>query len=239
MRFSVVIPTRHRNDLLAKCLDSLSPGKQAGATMAEPDPEYEVIVSDDGGGENAEAMLRDRYPWARWTAGPRRGPAANRNHGARQARGEWLAFIDDDCVADHGWLEALVREAAAGERDVIEGRTMVPNKRDSPFLHAVENSTGGCYWSCNLAVRREEFWRIGGFDERFLAAGGEDMEFAWRMRREGLRPCFNPDAVVLHPQRAYSAGGFLRRSGRRNGSCFTGSSRTHRRPIRPPPWWWG
>ena len=79
---SVVIPTRHRNDPLAECLARLAPGVQ---TLAAD--RYEVIVTDDGSAETSADVVRQRFPWARWAAGPRRGPAANRNNGARQARG--------------------------------------------------------------------------------------------------------------------------------------------------------
>ena len=206
----VVIPTCNRLEDLARCLDSLMPGRQAGIGGSEG-ASYQVIVTDDGRRVSAEALVRERFPWAQWTQGPGRGPAANRNHGARQATGEWVVFIDDDCVADPGWLAAVARHAVNPALEVIEGRTITPDKRDNPFLHGVENETGGCYWSCNLAVRRSPFLNIGGFDEAFLQAGGEDMEFAWRLQERGLRACFEPDALVLHPQRRYSVAGFLKR----------------------------
>ena len=91
--FSVVIPTCHRNDALAACLERLAPGKQSLAAAS-----YEVIVTDDGSRATSEAMLREKFPWAKWMAGPRRGPAANRNHGAKHANGNWIAFADDDCL---------------------------------------------------------------------------------------------------------------------------------------------
>ena len=62
MRFSVIIPTYHRNSDLANCLVRLAPGAQ---TLAAAD--YEVIVSDDGRASTAEAMVRERFAWARWT----------------------------------------------------------------------------------------------------------------------------------------------------------------------------
>jgi glycosyltransferase involved in cell wall biosynthesis len=93
--FSVIIPTYHRNDLLAKCLDCLAPGVQ---TL--PADQYEVIVSDDGYESTAQEMIQQNYPWVKWVAGFRKGPAANRNNGAKYATGEWLAFTDDDCLPD-------------------------------------------------------------------------------------------------------------------------------------------
>ena len=144
----------------------------------------------------------DGRSWAR--------SAANRNHGARLARSEWLAFTDDDCLPQPGWLEALA--AMAIDADVIEGRTQTPGAVDSPFEEHVENEHGGVLWSCNFAVRREVFERLGGFDEDFREAGGEDMEFAWRVQRAGLRVRFAPDALVHHPPRLIGWRGLWRRT---------------------------
>jgi hypothetical protein len=68
--FSIIIPTCHRNEDLAKCLERLAPGVQG------LDPEtYEMIVTDDGSFTTAESLIRERYPHVHWTQGPRRGPA--------------------------------------------------------------------------------------------------------------------------------------------------------------------
>ncbi|HEY9870609.1 MAG TPA: glycosyltransferase [Candidatus Obscuribacterales bacterium] len=196
---SVVIPTYNRPDLLARCLECLTPDVQGLAADA-----YEVIVTDDGPGDVTRTMIGSRFPWAKWIAGPRRGPAANRNNGAKAASGEWLAFVDDDCLPQPGWL-ASIQEAAREEGvEVIEGKTVIPEKVDNPFLQGVENLTGGVFWSCNLAVRRETFLKLGGFDEDFLEAGGEDMEFAWRIQQRNLKAKFCPEALVFHPVRPAS-----------------------------------
>ncbi len=195
-RISIIIPTKDRPQLLAACLDRLAPGAQ---TLAAD--QYEVIVSDDSPHGSAQKLIEERYRWVRWVKGPGRGPAANRNSGARYASGEYLAFVDDDCLPEPGWLEAILTAATGGKLDVIEGKTVMPDKVDSPFWFAVENLTGGLYWSCNLAVRQEVFEQLGGFDEDFLEPGGEDMELAWRITRGNLTAAFLSSAVVLHPAR--------------------------------------
>lgn len=195
---SVIIPTCHRNDLLAKCLETLAPGAQ---TLAAE--HYEVIVTDDGSRATAEEMMRTHFPWAKWVPGPRRGPAANRNNGARHGLGDWLAFVDDDCLPDRRWLKAIHEAAEAGVV-VVEGKTITPDKVDNPFRQGVENLQGGVYWSCNLALERGEFFKLGGFDEDFLEAGGEDMEFAFRIQRQRLAAVFCPAALVRHPTRTIS-----------------------------------
>jgi GT2 family glycosyltransferase len=195
IQFSVVIPTCRRVDLLERCLESIQPKTQS----LEPS-RYEVVVTDDDPAQSAKARLGTRLPWVRWVRGPARGPAANRNHGARQATGEWLCFLDDDCIASPQWLTALAA-AVNPSLDMIEGRTETTPMRDTPFEHVVFNHNGGAYLSCNLAVRRERFLALGGFDEDFLEAASEDTEFAHRFHAHGFHSIFCPEAVVTHPVR--------------------------------------
>ncbi|MEI8340180.1 MAG: glycosyltransferase [Verrucomicrobiota bacterium] len=200
---SIVIPTFARPDRIARCLNCVNP-------LRLPGLDTEIIVTDDSPDTSSREMLARDFPQVQWTTGPRGGPAANRNHGASLAKGEWIAFLDDDVEASPGWLAALA-SATAGT-DVVEGKTVCPDKQDHPFEEHVENLTGGNLWSCNMAVRREVFERIGGFDADFLEAGGEDMEFAWRIQRDGLKTRFSPGMLAIHPPRRIGWRGLWRRT---------------------------
>lgn len=195
LKISVVIPTCHRNDLLAKCLDCLAPGVQ---TL--PADQYEVIVTDDGSRSTAEKMVAEHYPWAKWTQGPQKGPAANRNHGASLAAANWLAFTDDDCLCDSVWLGSLSGEIENGAR-VVEGRTISRNFPDSPYFEAPWNEKGGCLWSCNFAISSELFKSLGAFDEMFPMAACEDVDLRKRIEKQGIPIVFSEHAVVDHPAR--------------------------------------
>lgn len=192
--FSVVIPTCQRPGELRACLTRLTPGVQT----LSPDA-YEVIVTDDGE-TAAEPVLGAEFPWVRWTRGPRRGPAANRNHGASLARGAWLAFVDDDCLPATGWLAAYAG-AIAGPARVLEGPTLAIGRRSSVDAEAPVNATGGFLWSCNFAIERVLFTQLGGFDETFAAATMEDVELATRLAKRSCDHAFVPAAVVHHPWR--------------------------------------
>ncbi len=201
---SVIVPTYQRNDQLAKCLDCLSPGRQ---TLDRA--EYEVIVTDDGIASTAESMLKQDYPWARWVAGPHRGPAANRNNGARSAKGKFIAFVDDDCLPDKNWLAELKHGFICEDAEVVEGKVDIPDRVDNPLLYGVDNLTGGMFLSCNLAFRADRFKDIGGFDEDFAEAGGEDLECCWRVKNRGLRVVYADRALVLHPARRLNLKGLV------------------------------
>ncbi len=200
MKLSVIIPACDRPEKLRECLRRVT--AQAGS--------YEVIVSDDSKTDAVRQVVGE-FPAAQWLQGPRRGPAANRNRGASAARGEWLVFLDDDCQPEPGWLRAY-DDAASGEADVLEGRTECPMEDRLAFYDIVENLYGGAFWSCNLAVRREKFEAMAGFDEDFTDACAEDMEFAWRMRERGLKTLFVPEARVTHLARRMTAGELLKRT---------------------------
>lgn len=197
IKFSVIIPTYHRNDLLAKCLNCLVPGVQ---TL--PAEQYEVIVTDDGSQSTAEEMIQQNYPWAKWVAGSKKGPAANRNNGAKYAQGEWLVFTDDDCLPDSQWLEAYAK-AAISEPDffVFEGRTYVDRPRQSLAEASPINETGGYLWSCNFTIQKHLFESLKGFDERFPYAAMEDVDLRLRLTKHEHQFLFIRAASVCHPWR--------------------------------------
>jgi GT2 family glycosyltransferase len=196
-RICVIIPTYHRNDLLAKCLDCLAPGIQ---TL--PPEQYEVIVTDDSSQTTALEMMRSHYPWAKWVAGPHRGPAANRNNGAKYAQGEWLAFTDDDCLPDPQWLEEYASSIAAQPICLVfEGRTYVDRPRQTLAEISPINESGGYLWSCNFAIQRQLFESLAGFDERFPYAAMEDVELRLRIAKIGHKFSFVKTASVCHPWR--------------------------------------
>src|SRR5919108_1521730 len=100
---SVIVPTRGRPDQLRDCLESL-------AQLEHPRERYEVIVVDDGG-SLVPATYVDAFSERldlRMLSQRRSGPAAARNAGAAKARGQLLAFTDDDCLPDRPWLAQLV-----------------------------------------------------------------------------------------------------------------------------------
>jgi GT2 family glycosyltransferase len=194
MRLSIVIPTCHRNESLARCLDALAPGVQT----LEPEF-YELIITDDGSAANAKEMVKSNYSWATWVEGPKRGPAANRNHGAAQAKHEWLVFTDDDCVPCQNYLEVFWVRAGNCKAPVLEGKTCPLGTRLRVDSVCPINESGGFLWSCNFAIKRDVFLKVGGFDDNFPAAGMEDVDLRTRLLKMPVDIEFLPGALVLHP----------------------------------------
>lgn len=190
---SIVIPTYNRPHLLARLLDSL-------AVQNVPAGSFDVLVVSDGSTDGTHAFLEEfcrAHPGFHWCAQPNRGPAATRNYGLARVDGEIVAFTDDDCVADPGWVSEILRTFS--ERpDVlgIEGKTVTIRDQVTPFTHQIIGN-GECYASCNVAYRRQALIEIGGFDESFFY-GNEDVDVAWRMMKRGP-VVFNDQMVMMHP----------------------------------------
>ncbi len=197
MKFTVVIPTCDRPEELSKCVEALGPGKQSLSFQ-----DYEVIVSDDGKDKNVKENLSKKFDYIRWIPGPMRGPAANRNNGAKYAKGPWLVFADDDCIPDEKWLEAywgaINRDP---ETKVYEGRIYSKKRQQYLDESAPLNESGGFLWSCNMAIERIFFKSINGFDERYLYASMEDVDLRERIIESGFEFNFVKEAAVEHPYR--------------------------------------
>lgn len=198
LSFSIIVPTYRRLDLLFKCLQCLSHYFEPGIQEQLGVP-IEVIVTDDAQDPDLQALLQQRHPWCIYTSGPSRGPAANRNHGARMAIHEWVVFTDDDCLPQHGWIEAFARNAR--QYDVMEGRTSAVGLRSRIDEECPVNETGGYLWSCNIAIKRTIFLSMGGFNELFPAPAMEDVELRARIAKQCLEQRFVPSALVYHPWR--------------------------------------
>src|SRR5262245_20624157 len=131
----------------------------------------------------------------------RSGPGAARNAGARLARGEFLAFSEDDVSPAPDWLAtALARLHADPAPDVLEGATFKPGGRPVRIAAA-----GGASWiPTNLFVRRELFERVGGYHEGYFdPVGGiyfrEDSDFGFTLEEAGARVVLAPEVRVTHP----------------------------------------
>jgi GT2 family glycosyltransferase len=213
---SVVVPTYNRAARLERLLRVMAEQQVAGG--------FEVIVVDDASPDETPEVLerlRAALPMElRVVRQPQnRGPATARNTGWRAANGSAVAFTDDDCMPEPGWLAALVR--ALHDADIAQGKTVIdPSGAGAvgPFGHTIEVlAETGFYETCNIAYRRQVLESLGGFDETFRMAYGEDTDLGWRGRSAGASTAFAPDAVVRHEVRPSDFVAHLRDLRRREG----------------------
>lgn len=195
MFLSVIIPTYNRYDLLRKCLNNFDPDIQTIDST-----KYEIIVSDDSKQNEEIEILKKEYPFVDFISGPQKGPAANRNNGAKKSKGDWLVFIDDDCIPDQDILLSYLNEINKGVYKGIEGYINADRLKQRFDEQSPLNLTGGCFWSCNIAVEKGVFNKLGGFDEGFPYAALEDTDFYERLKTVAST-VFLENAKVIHPWR--------------------------------------
>lgn len=196
---SIIIPTCNRPQDLRMCLERIK-------AQLPADGSVEVLVTDDGASDMGREAVAEVMPAARWLRGPRKGPAANRNSAAMCASGEWLIFLDDDCVPSLNCVPAYLAAMREKPRQacVFEGAVRATPAPPSLLWEAPETLRQHTHLtcSCNFAIRAEVFHLIEGFDERYRAGVyAEDTDLGARLARAGYRVRFLPDASVEHPIR--------------------------------------
>lgn len=197
---SVVIPVYNCEEVLADQLRALGSQTYPGA--------WEVVVADNG---STDASLRVARGFADTVPGLKivdasgvRGPSHARNRGARAASGRLLLFCDADDVVSSGWVEAMCAASTAAELIAGSGQsTRDPVGLASAPPADIETPTGfrflPWYRSSNLAVHRQVFEDVGGFDEGRCI--GEDVDFCWRVQTAGHRFRFVPEGFVAYRER--------------------------------------
>jgi glycosyltransferase involved in cell wall biosynthesis len=195
-RFTVVVPTLGRDDLLIPLLDAL-----AAQTLDRT--RWDVVLAFDGSGLSPAVAHRMESIGARAATSPvRQGPGAARNRGAAHATGDYLAFTEDDCVPAPDWLAcAAARLERDPDADVLEGATLLPDGGPARRRHG-EALT---WLPTNLFVRRDFFRRIGGYCERYFDASRgiyfrEDSDFGFTAIGAGARAIHDPAPHVVHPR---------------------------------------
>jgi GT2 family glycosyltransferase len=199
-----VVPAHNNGQDLRRCLAALAED-QSG-------PACEIIVVDDGSTEDLGPIAS--APRVRLLRlADNAGPAAARNHGARQARGEILLFVDADVVVGRGTLRRVAEILAArpgvaavfGSYDARPSAPAVVSQYRN-LLHHYVHQTGSVeastFWAGCGAVRRAVFEEVGGFDaERYRAPSIEDIELGYRLRAAGHRVRLEPALQVTHLKR--------------------------------------
>ncbi len=203
---SIIIPVRNRQEELKGCLESVF-------SQDYPSQKMEVIVIDDGSTDGT-AHVAASFPCRILANQTSRGQSRCRNMGAQEAKGQILAFIDSDCVADNGWLKELVpyfqwrRLAAVG--GYVDGfyhetpldryeETCSPLNMGKQILYSTKDSSTFYMPSCNLLVQREAYRAVEGMKEDMHV--GEDVDLCWRFRDRGYDIAFIPRGIVHHKHR--------------------------------------
>lgn len=200
-RISVVIPHLNQPAFLAKCLASLA----AGTCIAD-----EIFVVDNGSTEPPEAVCA-AYPLVRLLHEPTPGPGPARNCGVAEAKGDILAFIDADCLADPHWLAEAKAAMADPSAQILGGDVRIayadPNRLtmleayESIYAYRMDRyiAREGFTGTGNLVVRRAVLEAVGQFAGLSVA---EDRDWGQRATAVGYQIRYVATMKVYHPARA-------------------------------------
>lgn len=216
--FTVVVCTRGRPEALRRCLASLERLEYE---------DFEVLVVDNHEVPTVDGEIVGERP-VRLVHESRRGLNVARNRGVREAKGDVVAFVDDDCEVDPKWLEELRAVFAGGRVTFVTGRVRaasldraaqrwfeeVMSFDRGPVEQTFMAGGGGGLLprdaarlgtGCNMAFSRSLFDRIGPFDEALdmgtLVGGGGDIDYFGRALDGGEVAVYWPRAVVRHHHR--------------------------------------
>ena len=166
-----------------------------------------MIVVDDGSSDNT-ALIVCSFPSVKYVRQDNAGPACARNHGARLALGEFLAFTDSDCVPHEDWVSRLMAGFSQQQVGVVAGSYGIANPEDllarcvckeilwrhDHLMPDHPNSFG----SYNFCVKKNVFDAVGGFNTSYRSASGEDNDLSYKIIESGWRVYFERRALVDH-----------------------------------------
>ncbi|MBL8258358.1 MAG: mycofactocin biosynthesis glycosyltransferase MftF [Candidatus Competibacteraceae bacterium] len=203
---SIIVPARGRPDATRRCARSL-------LALDYPADRREIIVVDDASDPPLAPVLAD-LPVTLLRQDRNIGQSAARNLAASAATGTVLAFTDNDCVVEPGWLRALVPYLADPKVAIVGGRVLAapaqgaiaafeavrsPLDMGASVTEVTPTADVAYLPTCNLLVKRDALLAHAGFDPSLRV--GEDVDFIWRVLRGGSRAWYAPAGRVAHDHR--------------------------------------
>lgn len=237
IKISVVIPTYRRPGLLVKCLNAL-------VRQSLDKAEYEVIVISDGPDDLTAKAVQNHSEYNRviryMYLPQKKGPAAARNMGWQNAKGNLVAFTDDDCLPDENWLGAILNSYSGEEKMAYTGRVKVPLP---PIPTDYELNTAhletASFVTANCCCTRAALEAVIGFDERFSMAWREDSDLEFKLHLAGIPVVRLPDALIVHPVRKAAWGISIKeqKKGVYNALLYKKFPDLYRKNIQSKPQW--
>lgn len=205
MFFSVIIPTYNRLPILEKCLKALENQHFQGEQISG----YEIIVVDDGSTDGTLEWISNHIqelPHLRTLSQNHAGPAAARNLGINNAKGDWIIFIDSDLVVTSMFIESHVNALVKAMKELGDNRLFTYGavintcNFDNPTSerYKITDFSAAYFATGNVAIAKKWLKEAGMFDTSFQQYGWEDLELGVRLKKLNLKLIKCPEAVGYH-----------------------------------------
>lgn len=201
MDISVVIPAYNSEKTIEETLNAV--------LDQDFDGPYEVIVVDDGSSDKTVEIAKEKS--VNLITQEKSGPAKARNNGWKTSKGSTIVFTDSDCVPVKQWLKTITKPFSDPTVGGVGGeyQTKNPEKIIARFIGeeiAYRHSKMGRYINAvgtySTAFRKAALEEVGGFDESFKMASGEDTDISFKIIKAGYKLVYEPEAIVMHPHRS-------------------------------------
>ncbi len=201
MMISIIVPVYNSSNTIEACLESLDTQKFC----------YEIIAVDNGSTDSSKEKIKN-FRKVRLLEEFKKGPAAARNLGIKNASGDIIAFTDSDCCVNENWLTKIVETFDKHKEAYAVVGSALNAYSDNLISRASEITDFGLLtyskknppkWvknapTLNAAYKRKVFDEFGFFDEEIKYAAGEDSLFNWKLIKKGKKIFFNPEIKVTH-----------------------------------------
>ncbi|VVB89283.1 Glycosyltransferase AglI [uncultured archaeon] len=206
MMISIIVPVYNSSNTIEAGLESL---KNQNFCC------YEIIAVDNGSSDSSKEKIKN-FKEVILLEEFKKGPAAARNLGIKNARGDIIAFTDSDCCVSEDWLSKIFETFNNHKEAHAIGGSVLNANPNNLISRASEISDFGLIsyskkntprWvrivpTLNAAYRREVFNELGCFDDDIKYAAGEDALFNWRLVKNRKKIFFNPEIKVMHFHRS-------------------------------------
>ncbi len=197
-KVSVMVPAYNAEKSIEECINSL-------LELNYPKKDLEIIVVNNASTDRTQEILNRFNGELKVLNEEKRGPAAARNKGILNAGGDFIAFIDADCVADKNWLKHIVSPLKNMAIGVVGGKilSMQPCNKIEKFcekIHdhdkAINEAVPPYAITMNWASRLSLINEVGLFNESFIRS--QDVDLSWRIFQAGYKLFYEPKAVIYH-----------------------------------------
>ncbi|MBL7196622.1 MAG: glycosyltransferase [Candidatus Omnitrophica bacterium] len=203
---SIIVPVYNAEKTIRKCIESL---------LNIDYMQYDILIIDDESTDKTKEILSEYKNRIHIIESQHSGPSRCRNIAAKDAKGDFIAFTDSDCIVDKDWITELLKgfvnqkvASVGGSQYSPEDETYfgnrvqdffditgflggyIKNKKREDIVEVQHNP------SCNAIYRREVFLEIGSFDEKLWPC--EDVDLDYRLKKKGFVFMYNPKAIVYH-----------------------------------------